>query len=106
MQETYVSGHIHCSAHNDDFLGPKESFWVCSRSQSQVRQRTNRNDGDRIWFVFTEDTKNLLVGGAFRWDKGPLRYIASWDRFDIDMIRRWVEKMLPGFFGSEVGVLK
>lgn len=33
VKETYVSRHIHCSAHGDDFLGAKEGFWVCSRSQ-------------------------------------------------------------------------
>ena len=46
------------------------------------------------------------MGAAFRWDKGPLGYIASWGRFDVDVIRRWVEKMFPGFFGGEVGVLE
>ena len=106
VQETYVSGHIHCSAHDDDFLGAKEGFWVCSRSQGQVRQRTNRDNSDCIWFVLTQDTEDLLVGGAFRWDKCPLRYIASWDGFDIDVICRWAEKMLPGFFGGEVRVLE
>ena len=106
VQETYVSGHIHCSAHDNDFLGSKEGFWVCRGSQGQVRQGTNRNDSDCIWFVLTQDTKDFLVGAAFRWDKGPLGYIASWGRFDVDVIRRWVEKMFPSFFGGEVGVLE
>lgn len=102
----YVSRHVHGSTHNDDLLDTEKGLWVRRRSQGQVCQGTNRHESDSIRIILTQDTEYLLMGWTLGGNKGPLGNIACWDRFDIDRISCWVEKVFPGFFGSEVWVLE
>lgn len=66
MEGTYVAGPVHCSAHDDDLLDLQEGLGVRGCGDGEVGERSDGDDGDGVWFVFSKQPQHLLVGGLDR----------------------------------------
>lgn len=52
------------AAHDDDFFGKQEGFWVGGGGEGQVGEGPDGDDGDGVGRVGVEEAEDLVVGGG------------------------------------------